>query len=391
MDPIQQLFAEADEAVFEVLETSQSGNALARLADLLQVAKVYIEQVPEQDRHFLLQKLELYNEKPLQLRKRIRSAQLVAQKEKEEEVHKARLREFGESSPREQLFSGRKEAPQDDLILTQNKNITLTLQTTKQLMTMSVMQTELNIDTLDQQTRDLSSLNDKLVDMSTVLDRLRQIVRFIEKQDKSDRRRIYTAMGFLALCSLRIVWRRILKMPVRILVWTLLRTFGVVSWLTSMGVGKGHAGVTQVGVSHTGVIETASHIESLVLEVKSRTTLALASVVTLSLGLSTFDEVVETMNWRSAETETASTSKEVPEKPVMDPVEVKPEPLIMEMVESVLTETLEIATEPHKETVDATQLLDSSSPTHVSSLESQTDMAFNLPEAYMQPPVYDEL
>lgn len=241
---------EEDSNAGESLDDTRSALAksanllLNKIADLLVVIEVEILQLSSAtvERELLAEKLALYKDKLPYLKKKFRESQLAAFERENEIVHEQRIRKYGRQveGTKEDLFAGRSkkgngpdERPVEDQILTQNKNITASLKQTKQLMTMSVMQTELNIDTVDQQTKDLSQLNDKLIDLEGVLVRSRQIVKFIEQQDKKDKRRIYMAIGFLVLCSAWVAWRRIFKLPVKILLWTMFKFFGVFNWVVS--------------------------------------------------------------------------------------------------------------------------------------------------------------
>lgn len=198
-------------------------------------------------------KYQVYQERFLGLKTQLRQSQLKAYGHEFEQVHHQRVQKYvapvlermernrSSSSLRDELFAGRSAEDQKaandstvkDQILIHNKNITNSLQLTRQLMATSIMQTELNIDSVDQQSKDLSTLNDKLLDLNVVLKRSKQIVRFIEKQDKKDKQRIYLSIGFLLLCCAWVIWRRILKLPVKILLWTFFKLFGIVSWFGS--------------------------------------------------------------------------------------------------------------------------------------------------------------
>ncbi|SGZ52631.1 CIC11C00000001112 [Sungouiella intermedia] len=228
---------------------AKSANGLIRkIPGLLDVISIQIKQESHTliEKNFLKEKLELYKEKVSYLKLKLKESQLVAYSLESELTHKQRLEEYVKdanevsSDMREELFAGRShtqatdtEKPINEQILTQNQNITSSLKLTKQLMTMSVMQTELNIDGLDQQSKDLNKLNDKLVNLEGVLLKSKQIVKFIEKQDKRDKRRIYLSIGFLLICCAWVLWRRVLKMPVKILLWSLLKFFGVLNWIYS--------------------------------------------------------------------------------------------------------------------------------------------------------------
>lgn len=228
------------------LLVKQANVLISKIPDLLRVVESQLKELPTQDSQKLNypEKLALYREKPLFLRSQLKEIQLLSLTAEADYFHKKRIERYvqpyEESLPQDlksELFAGRSESKEtseqtiEDQILTHNKNITNSLKLTKRLMTMSVMQTELNIDNLDQQSKDLSQLNDKLVDLESVLQKSRQIVKFIEKQDKKDRRRIYISFGFLLLCCLWVLWRRVLKVPAKILMWTLFRVFGVIGWV----------------------------------------------------------------------------------------------------------------------------------------------------------------
>lgn len=230
------------------------------ISNLLEVTDKILEQESLENlkNGNLVETQELYKEKMAHLRRRLKEAQLLAYQHEGGLVHKQRIDVYVKSQQdkvegtKEDLFSGRstnlssegEERSVDQQILSKNKNISKSLKLTKQLMTMSVMQTELNIETLDQQSKDVGSLNDKLVDLESILNKSKQIVRFIERQDKKDKRRIYMSIAFLLLCSLWVVWNRILKLPFKILLWTMMRFFGVLGWFTKMNSSTDHINVS---------------------------------------------------------------------------------------------------------------------------------------------------
>ncbi|ABN66403.2 predicted protein [Scheffersomyces stipitis CBS 6054] len=165
-------------------------------------------------------------------------------------IHKQRIERYSldekdtfpdsnsQESAREQLFAHRskkiqeaKETSVNEQILKSNKSITTSLQTSRQLLSTSVLQSELNIDSLDQQTKDLRRLNEDFLKFNDLLARSRQIVKFIEKQDKSDRRRIYLSIGFFLLCCSWVVYKRILRTPLRLLLWSFFKIFRIFNWL----------------------------------------------------------------------------------------------------------------------------------------------------------------
>ncbi|PVH17211.1 uncharacterized protein CXQ87_000093 [Candidozyma duobushaemuli] len=228
--------------------TKRAHYSINQMNDLLSVLEILIsQQAPRKaDQDLLWEQFALHKSTVRNLKERLRDSQTTAYEEESKRVHGQIIDEYVKKwsnqneDSREQLFAGRSTAqeesgdkPIEEQVLTQNKNITNSLRLTKQLMTMSVMQTELNTETLEQQTRDLHKVNDKLVDLDALLNKSRQIVKFIEKQDKRDNRRIYFSIGFLLLCLAWVIWHRILKLPVKMLTWSLLKVLGVVSWFTT--------------------------------------------------------------------------------------------------------------------------------------------------------------
>lgn len=200
-------------------------------------------KVKEQSDEAIL--LEIYESKLAALKTKIRSVQLKIDEMKNERIHQERIQkyhlndenyELDNESAREWLFAGRSSKKHqnrsvNDEILLHNKKITSTLQTTKQLMSTSILQTELNVDALDQQTKDLKNLNEEYMKFNSLLSRSKEIVKFIEKQDKNDKRRIYMALGFFGLCCAWVIWRRILRTPIRLFLWSLLKVFRIVGWI----------------------------------------------------------------------------------------------------------------------------------------------------------------
>ncbi|KAG2733193.1 hypothetical protein G9P44_004183 [Scheffersomyces stipitis] len=191
-----------------------------------------------------------YHSKYVFLKSKTRDFHLYSHKLNNEIIHKQRIERYSldekdtfpdsnsQESAREQLFAHRskkiqeaKETSVNEQILKSNKSITTSLQTSRQLLSTSVLQSELNIDSLDQQTKDLRRLNEDFLKFNDLLARSRQIVKFIEKQDKSDRRRIYLSIGFFLLCCSWVVYKRILRTPLRLLLWSFFKIFRIFNWL----------------------------------------------------------------------------------------------------------------------------------------------------------------
>ncbi|ODV78119.1 putative secretory vesicle transport protein [Suhomyces tanzawaensis NRRL Y-17324] len=217
-----------------------------------------------------LAEFELYESKLSSLKIKVRSLQIQANDLNIEAEHKRTLEKYGLNkrqdkqsleNARDELFgdrsSSKKEesnASTDQQILSHNKKITSSLQATRELMSSTVLQSELNLDSLDQQTKDLHKLNEDYVRFADLLNKSKQIVKFIEKQDKSDRNRIYLSLGFFMFCCAWVIWRRVLRTPVRILLWSFFKVFRIFNWIF---------GTTQVAEASPS--STVSEIASTVL------------------------------------------------------------------------------------------------------------------------------
>ncbi|KAI5963127.1 SEC20 [Candida pseudojiufengensis] len=148
--------------------------------------------------------------------------------------------ESTESQMREELFSNRslQKANEKSIaqqIQEQNNKITSSLQSSRDLLSASILQSELNIDSIDQQTKDLAKLNENFIQFSDLLNKSKGIIKFIEKQDKQDRQRIYLSVGFFLLCCSWVIYRRVLRRPIRILLWSFFKIFNIFGWLLSFG------------------------------------------------------------------------------------------------------------------------------------------------------------
>ncbi|KAI5959221.1 SEC20 [Candida theae] len=166
-------------------------------------------------------------------------------------------------SARDQLFSNRSSRKTAEASIAQqinqhNTKITSSLQKSRDLLSTSILQSELNIDAIDQQTKDLTKLNESFIQFGDLLNKSRGIIKFIEKQDKSDRQRIYLSMGFFILCCVWVLYRRVLRRPLKILFWSLFKIFNIFNWILGTGskaeTSKETADTLRVIASTTAVV-----------------------------------------------------------------------------------------------------------------------------------------
>ncbi|AMD20954.1 HEL327Cp [Eremothecium sinecaudum] len=111
-----------------------------------------------------------------------------------------------------------------DKLLHTNKSITSNLIRSNNVLQSSVLQSSLNIDELTQQTSSLAGLNSKFDQLSLVLQRSARMVRTIESSSGREKRKIYMALSFLGFSIAWVIWRRLLRGPIRLLFWVWFRS-----------------------------------------------------------------------------------------------------------------------------------------------------------------------
>ncbi|CCE78789.1 Piso0_000818 [Millerozyma farinosa CBS 7064] len=265
--------------LFEVRRTKlvrDTNVLISKYKERITVLKVILQ---DSDLEESKSRLGLYEDRINDLRQKLRRCQVQAYDLEDELVHEERLAKYEKEQAeskvpdsslnvdkqRDQLFSGRsglatKNDGKPDVqsqIHEHNKSITSSLQSTKVLMSASIIQTELNIDSIQQQSKQLVALNDKFSDFESLMNKSKNIVKFIEKQDRRDKTRIYWSFLFLALCCLRVLWRRILKVPVKLFLWFVIRTFRLSSWAFFISFGKDEASFTETLIT-TALLEATA-------------------------------------------------------------------------------------------------------------------------------------
>lgn len=134
---------------------------------------------------------------------------------------------------RELLFGNRTEPTnaikktKDEMITSKSEDITNALRQMHQMAQAEVAKSALNVEELEYSTKNLKELEKKYSGFDLLLNGSQILVRHLEEADKWDRIYMLASMGFLALVLAWIVWRRILKAPVMILVWSATQVFRV--------------------------------------------------------------------------------------------------------------------------------------------------------------------
>lgn len=331
-------FDEIQGEVYRQLVTTKNIPAieqlLVRYHDLLAV-----------DRHKQNPNYPLHHECYNRMRAQVRQVRLRAHDEHSAEAQRHRLEKYrvtppSTDDPREALFAGRSaastKAEAEELakkqVASTNKKITLGLQLIRQMMTLSILQTELNIDNIDQQTKDLTQLNENYLKFSGILEVSGQVVKFIKKQDRSDQRRIRYALIFLGLVVFRVFWRRALSWPIRMALWWFFRLFRVFTWM--FGGSKGAKEVVgDMSQAASEALAEATPSVDFVTEALMSTVVA-ASVIALSMMvLSHIEEVEEDPATIEVAWPLDEAQKHEENQPIGEPSEVREEEMVHEAPE----------------------------------------------------------
>ncbi|KAA8910983.1 hypothetical protein TRICI_003994 [Trichomonascus ciferrii] len=218
---------------------------------------------------------------------RFRTAQMQAKKNSERTWKEERARLFGGYADKPKGDDPHnKELSTEERIINKSEDITNTLRRVHQMAQTEVVKSSLNVEELEYSTKTLGELEQKYTAFDVILNGSQRLVRHLEEADKWDRYYMLASLSFLALVLLWIIWRRILKVPTMLLLWTTGRMLGIVRVVTAPGVSKMlQSGATIV----TDASETVSNIpQETASESISQLTSTFADNVT-----STIAEVVE--------------------------------------------------------------------------------------------------
>lgn len=106
-----------------------------------------------------------------------------------------------------------------DRLKDKNEMITKSLIRSNQVLKSSVLQTELNLEEIYIQGNLLTDLNDKFDILDTLLSQSSKIMKVIEKNGSKEKTRVYYSLGFLIVCISWVVWKRLIRGPVKLLIW----------------------------------------------------------------------------------------------------------------------------------------------------------------------------
>ncbi|CCF56252.1 hypothetical protein KAFR_0A08180 [Kazachstania africana CBS 2517] len=126
-----------------------------------------------------------------------------------------------------------------DKLLKTNKKLTGNLIKSNQYLQSSILQSDLNLDELKQQTLSLNIVNNKYEQFGTIVDKTTSIINQLNKSSNQEKRNVYLSLAFLCCCCSWVLWRRILKIPTKLFIWLLFKFFK--SILLALNLVKSHA------------------------------------------------------------------------------------------------------------------------------------------------------
>ncbi|QLQ79860.1 hypothetical protein HG537_0C05090 [Torulaspora globosa] len=129
------------------------------------------------------------------------------------------------SSENELSLGSHRAATTKDRLLNKTKQVSANLIRGNQVLQSAVLQSDLNLDELREQTNSLAQVNDKYSQLETVFVKTAQLVKVLDKASHQEKRDVYLSLAFVSLCVSWVLWRRIFKIPVKLFFWLTFRFF----------------------------------------------------------------------------------------------------------------------------------------------------------------------
>lgn len=159
---------------------------------------------------------------------RFKKAQIQGKKNAELTLQQQRQRLFsGSDSKDQELKEKDRFKSTEERAVGKSEDITQTLRRVHQMATTEVAKSHLNIEELEYSTKQLNELDERYTAVSVLLAGSSKLVRHLEQADKKDRQYMIMALSFLALTFCWVVWRRVLKGPVMLILWSLAKVLGL--------------------------------------------------------------------------------------------------------------------------------------------------------------------
>jgi hypothetical protein len=115
-------------------------------------------------------------------------------------------------------------------LLKQNTLLTDKLQNVNALMKSTLLAGEINLNELEISTKSLSNLSDSYEFFGNILNKTNTLVKSINKASKSERAMIYRSLYFFTSVCCWILWRRIFKRPLLLVLWLIYTPIKTLFW-----------------------------------------------------------------------------------------------------------------------------------------------------------------
>ena len=119
-----------------------------------------------------------------------------------------------------------------DKLKDKNQMITKSLVRSNQILKSTVLQTELNLEEIFIQGNLLTDLNDKFDILDTLLSQSSKLMKMIEKNGSKEKRQVYYSLGFLIACVSWVIWKRLVRGPIKLLIWIWFNFFKRILYFT---------------------------------------------------------------------------------------------------------------------------------------------------------------
>lgn len=127
-----------------------------------------------------------------------------------------------------------------DQLLSKTRQLTNNLTKANSYLQSSILQSDLNLDDLKQQTSFLNKVNENYSQLEVVFTKTNQLVKTLNNASNKEKRDVYISIGVLCAAIAWVFWRRILKIPTKFVIWLTFKFFKGI--LLSLGLVQRYTG-----------------------------------------------------------------------------------------------------------------------------------------------------
>lgn len=162
------------------------------------------------------------------LTRRLRSALEGARTRRQEKWFERRKRALVEAT-KEGLFDSvsKDDDEEDSRDVARAEQVTQSMRRIHQMAHLEVLKGEMNIEELDAATKSLIQVQNTYSAVDLLLNGSRRLVKLLDEADTRDRRMMMLSLSFLGAVVCWIIYRRVLKLPLKLLFWLIMRLVGL--------------------------------------------------------------------------------------------------------------------------------------------------------------------